>query len=75
MNFKLAIAAFFAFLFSVFKVFKFVSKAKEDEIRADAQEEAREYEKATGEALVKGLGRERKLVGKGVATDKPDPFE
>ena len=75
MNFKLAIAAFFTFIFSAFKLFSFIGKAKEDEIRADAQEEAREYEKATGEALVKGLGRERKLVGKGVATDKPDPFK
>ena len=75
MNFKLAIAAFFTFTFSMFKFVKFIGKAKEDEIRADAQEEAREYEKAMGEAESKGLQRESKLADKGVATDKPDPFK
>ena len=62
-------------VFTHFMAFFKGSQLATYKIKAEAEAEAREYEKATGEAESKGLQRERKLVGKGVATDKPDPFK
>ena len=75
MNFKLAIAAFFTFIFSAFKLFSFIGKAKANEIKAEAEAEAREYEKAGSDALIGGLQREHKEVDKPIDVKNRTDFE
>ena len=72
MNFKLAIAAFFAFLFSAFKVFKFVGKAKANEIKAESEEEARLVQNQAWVKLTEGREREIKEADKPVSEDRTD---
>ena len=75
MNFKLAIAAFFTLIFSIFKLFNFIGKAKEDEIRADAEEEARLVQNQAWVEIKKGRKREQKEVDKPVDVKNRTDFE
>ncbi len=50
-------------------------KSATNKLKAEAEETAREYERAGSEALIGGLEREQKLRDKGVDTSQKDPFE
>ena len=75
MNFKLAIAAFFTFIFSAFKLFSFIGKAKEDEIRADANEKTRLVQNQAWNEYTDGLQREHKEVDKPVDVKNRTNYE
>ena len=59
---------------AIFGAFFAGSKSKANEIKAETEEAAREYQNAGSEALIGGLEDEQKVKNEQVDTDKRDHF-
>ena len=68
------IAAAGALVAAIFIAYFKGSQAKANEIKAETEEAAREYQNAGSEALIGGLEDEQKVKNEKVDTDKRDHF-
>lgn len=68
------LAAIGAIIMTIFGAFRAGSKSKANEIKAEAEQAAREYRDAGAEATIAGLDRERKIINEKVDTASRDHF-
>jgi len=63
---KLFLAGAIAVIVAIFTAYRSGSKSKQNEIKAQAEEAAREYENAGSEAMIGGLQNELKVTNEDI---------
>lgn len=71
---KAILAAIVGTVIALFMAFRKGEKSATNEIKAESEEAAREYERAGSEALIGGLKREQEKTNEAIDTDKRDHF-
>jgi len=71
---KLILAGAVGIALALFAAFRSGGKSKINEIKAEAEETAREYENAGSEAMIGGLNKEAAVQDETIDTTKRDHF-